>query len=236
MSDSLPPNVHVSTHPCLRAKLSQLRSQSTSSRDTNALVHEISTILGCEALAQSLKTTISGTDRTSLGHEFSVETISPEKIALVPILRSGLAMLPSLQSLLPTAYPIYHLGLFREPTTLEPVEYYNNLPFRPSTSPDAPPTSNAAASSLAIVLDPIIATGGTAAAAIQTLREWGVQKVIMISVLGAHDGLVRAAEQWAEEGRVEIWVGAVDGRVNERGMIVPGMGDVGDRLFLAIGK
>lgn len=84
------------------------------------------------------------------------------------------------------------------------------------------------------MLDPIIATGATAEAAIQLLREWGVQRVIMLSVLGSKPGLRRAAECWPEG--VEVWVGAVDEQCDERGMIVPGVGDIGDRLFLAIGK
>ena len=136
-------------------------------------------------------------------------------------------MCAAIQSLLPLPVPIHHLGLYREPTTLEPVEYYNNLPTSTASRKDEPIHT-------AILLDPIIATGGTAAAAIQTLRECGVHKVVMLSVLGTREGVVRAASEW-DEG-VEVWVGDVDERVDERGMIVPGMGDVGDRLFLAVGK
>lgn len=147
--------------------------------------------------------------------------------------------LTALNDLLPTAVPIYHLGLFREKLTLQPVEYYNNLPFhRSELSPASPasldPTTNTAASTLAVLLDPIIATGATAEAAIQLLREWGVKKVIMLSVLGSEAGVKRAAEVWKDG--VEVWVGAVDEKCNEKGMIVPGVGDIGDRLFVAIGK
>jgi uracil phosphoribosyltransferase len=98
----------------------------------------------------------------------------------------------------------------------------------PSNSP------NAGASELAILLDPVIATGGTCSAAIQTLREWGVKRVIVIAVLAALPGLVRAANEWPEG--VQIYVAGVDDEVNDRGMIKPGLGDVGDRLFLTIGK
>jgi hypothetical protein len=98
----------------------------------------------------------------------------------------------------------------------------------PSNSP------NAGASELAILLDPVIATGGTCSAAIQTLREWGVKRVIVVAVLGALPGLVRAANEWPEG--VQIYVAGVDEDVNDRGMIKPGLGDVGDRLFLTIGK
>ena len=128
--------------------------------------------------------------------------------------------------------PVYHLGLFREPTSLQPVEYYNNLPYHRPTSvnPDPFPIPD-----IAILLDPMIATGGTSSAAIQTLLEWGVKQVVLISVLGSNEGVRRAAEENGSES-VEIWVGDLDKQVNERGMITPGLGDVGDRLFLTIGK
>lgn len=123
---------------------------------------------------------------------------------------------------------MHHLGLYREPTTLEPVEYYNNLPEHiTSNNPEAP-------ASLAIILDPVIATGGTCAAAIQSLREWGASRVIVLSVLGAVPGVKRAAAEWPEG--VDIWVAAVDGELTPEGMLKPGLGDVGDRLFLTIGK
>ncbi|KAJ5585076.1 uncharacterized protein N7459_004876 [Penicillium hispanicum] len=236
---SLPSNVHISTHPCLQAKLPQLRSQSTTPRETRALVREIASILGVEAFANGLKLVKTGTDRTPLGVEYETKGIDPADLALVPILRSGLGMVEALNDLLPTAVPIYHLGLFRERITLQPVEYYNNLPFhRSELSPASPasldPSANTAAATLAVLLDPVIATGATAEAAIQLLREWGVQRVIMLSVLASEEGVKRAAGCW-EEG-VEVWVGGVDGQINDKGMIVPGVGDIGDRLFVAIGK
>jgi uracil phosphoribosyltransferase len=145
----------------------------------------------------------------------------------------------ALNDLLPTPVPVYHLGLFREKATLQPVEYYNNLPFHRSELSPASPASlnqgtNSAAASLAVLLDPVIATGATAEAAILLLREWGVKKVIMLSVLASEEGVKRAAGTWPEG--VEVWAGAVDQGVNEKGMIVPGLGDIGDRLFVAIGK
>ncbi|CAD6577646.1 MAG: hypothetical protein ASARMPRED_008354 [Alectoria sarmentosa] len=229
-SPILPVNIHVSNHPCLRAKLSQLRSKDANARETKSLVHEIALIVGCEALAKCLQTTSSGTGETPLGYTFSTETITPN-VALVPVLRSGLDS-SALQTLLPDPVPVHHLGLFREPTTLQPVEYYNNLPYHRPTSvnPDPFPIP-----SIAILLDPLIATGGTSSAAIQTLLEWGVRKVVVISVLGSEEGVRRAAEENGSES-VEVWVGGLDGQVDERGMIRPGLGDVGDRLFLTIGK
>ena len=130
---------------------------------------------------------------------------------------------------------VHHLGMFRDPLSLQPVEYYNNLPFaRPASSSGRGQTTNTAAASLAILVDPVIATGGTAAAAIQTLKEWGVERVILISIIGAQVGVTKASEEWPEG--TEVWVGAVDGELNDRGMIKPGLGDIGDRLFLTLGR
>ncbi|KAK4946483.1 hypothetical protein LTR66_003243 [Elasticomyces elasticus] len=285
MSSPLPPNAHVSTHPCLRAKLSQLRSHATNARETKLLIHEIATIVGCEALAHGLKSIDGAVDKSPLGYEFTAETISPSHISLVPILRSGLGMVdgilspvhlaiptnplyipttrtqfstrsyhtillktramlstdtknpPALQSLLPSPVPVHHLGLYRERSTLQPVEYYNNLPYhRPSqnASSSTPSTPTTSASDLAILIDPVIATGATACAGIATLRDWGVKRIIVCSVIASEDGLRRAAEEWSEG--VEVWVGGVDKETDDRGMIKPGLGDVGDRLFLTIGK
>ncbi|KAL1844405.1 hypothetical protein VTJ49DRAFT_84 [Mycothermus thermophilus] len=232
MSD-LPPNVHISQHPCLQVKLSQLRSKSTSPRDVKALIHDISLILGCEALAKTLSSAPGPTDVTPLGFEFPSQQLAPETISLVPILRSGLGMVEAIQTLLPNPVPVHHLGLFREPTTLAPVEYYNNLPNHAAGS-GASTDHSGQASRFAIVLDPVIATGGTCAAAIQTLREWGAQRVIVLSVLGAAPGVSAAANVWPEG--TEIWLAGVDPELTDRGMLKPGLGDVGDRLFLTIGK
>ncbi|KAI9765741.1 MAG: hypothetical protein M1840_007175 [Geoglossum simile] len=225
----LPSNVHISKHPCLHAKLSQLRSATTSSRDTNRLIHEIALIVGCEALAGAVEVQKTGVGKTPLGYEYTTQTLTTPSIAIIPILRSGLGMVEAIQTLLPSPVPINHLGLFREPTTLLPVEYYNNLPQSQATH-----NRNPSAASLAILLDPVIATGGTGAAAIQTLREWGAHRVLVICVLGSVPGLKKAAEEWSDA--TEVWVGAVDEEVDERGMIKPGIGDVGDRLFLTLGK
>ncbi|KAM7192813.1 uracil phosphoribosyltransferase [Rhypophila sp. PSN 637] len=222
----LPKNVHVSNHPCLQAKLSQLRSKSANARDVKALINEISLILGCEALAKGLTAVPGPTDTTPLGFEYATVQNSPESVSLVPILRSGLGMVEALQTLLPVPVPVHHLGLYREPATLSPVEYYNNLPNHNETG--------AGASRLAILLDPVIATGGTCAAAIQTLKEWGVQRIIVLAVIGAASGVTKAAEEWPEA--VDIWLAGVDEELTDRGMLKPGLGDVGDRLFLTIGK
>ncbi|GAB7354161.1 hypothetical protein MBLNU459_g4717t1 [Dothideomycetes sp. NU459] len=242
---SLPPNVHVSTHPCLKAKLSQLRSQSTSNRDTKALVHEIATMIGYEALASGLATEKGSKDKSPLGYEYTSDTIAPAHISLVPILRSGLGMVDANQrsfwppiallSLLPSPPPIFHLGMYREKSTLQPVEYYNNLPYHSASNASTSYSATTTPSDLAILLDPIIATGATAAAAIDTLKDWGVKRIIVCSVLGSRGGLEKVASEW-EGDFVQIWVGGVDDATDEKGMIKPGLGDVGDRLFGTIGK
>src|SRR5271156_4884720 len=107
-------------------------------------------------------------------------------------------MVQALQSTLPFPVSVHHLGLFRDPLSLQPVEYYNNLPFARPASSSSHLKTNTAAPSLAILLDPVIATGGTAAAAVQTLKEWGVDKVIIITVLGAVPGILKVADEWAE--------------------------------------
>lgn len=135
----------------------------------------------------------------------------------------------AVQALLPNPVPVHHLGLYREPSTLEPVEYYNNLPNHIAAG-----QPGAHASSLAVVVDPVIATGGTCVAAIQTLKEWGVKKIVVLSVIAAAEGVSRAAAEWPEA--VEIWVAGVDTELTPNGMLKPGIGDIGDRIFLTIGK
>ncbi|EXJ94247.1 uracil phosphoribosyltransferase [Capronia coronata CBS 617.96] len=222
MASTLPSNVHISTHPCLRAKLSQLRSKSTNAREVKTLVHDIALLLGAEALSDLPLETL-GTDETPLGYEYTHESIDCSQITIVPILRSGLGMVEAVQSILPAPVSIHHLGLFREKLSLQPVEYYNNLP-----------QSEASVAKLAIIVDPIIATGQTAVAAIQSLRDWGVEKIAVLSVLGAVPGVTRAAEEWPEG--TQVWIGGLDKELTDKGMIKPGLGDIGDRLFLTIGK
>ncbi|KXJ88728.1 putative uracil phosphoribosyltransferase urg2 [Microdochium bolleyi] len=233
---TLPPNVHVSIHPCVLTKLSRLRSQSTSARECKALVHDIATIIACEAFATSLTAADGPTDTTPMGFEYTTTTVNPRSISLVPILRSGLGMVEAVQQLLPDSVPVHHLGLYRDPSTLSSVEYYNNLPNHLTSSPSASAAGAGAdgPSELAIIVDPVIATGGTCAAAIQTLREWGVRRIVVLSVVAAAEGLRRAAQQWGEA--TQFYVAGVDAEITEKGMLKPGVGDVGDRLFLTIGK
>ncbi|KAI1123220.1 uracil phosphoribosyltransferase-domain-containing protein [Nemania abortiva] len=226
---SLPPNVHVSKHPCLLAKLSRLRSDETQAREVKSLVHEIALVVGCEAFASALTAVDGPKGKTPIGYEYTTTSTEPQEISIVPILRSGLGMVDAVQTLLPAPVPVHHLGLYREPSTLQPVEYYNNLPNHAAAN-----QPGAHVSSLAIILDPVIATGGTCVAAIQTLREWGAKKIVVMSVIAASEGVRRAAAEWPEA--VEIWVAGVDSELTPNGMLKPGLGDIGDRIFLTIGK
>lgn len=122
--------------------------------------------------------------------------------------------------------------MYREPSTLDPVEYYNNLPHHIPDQSD--PSDGSPASSLAILVDPVIATGGTCAAAIQTLKEWGAKRILVLAVIGAEDGVAKVAAEWPEG--CEVWVAGVDKGLTQEGMLKPGLGDVGDRLFLTVGK
>jgi uracil phosphoribosyltransferase len=146
-------------------------------------------------------------------------------------------MIDALSSILPLPVPIHHLGMYREKSTLQPVEYYNNLPYHKSSygadGKKVEGGSEGGPSELAIVVDPVIATGATAMAAVETLRDWGVKRVVVIAIMGSTEGVRRVAESWEN---VEVWVGGCDPETDERGMIKPGLGDIGDRLFLTVGK
>lgn len=145
-------------------------------------------------------------------------------------------MVGALQTLLPEPVAVHHLGMYREKSTLQPVEYYNNLPYHKAGSGGGGGGGDGGSpvSDLAIIVDPIIATGSTLCAAIDTLRDWGVKRILAVNILGCKEGVARAAEAWPEG--VEIWVGGCDAEMDERGMLKPGVGDVGDRLYLTMGK
>ena len=169
-------------------------------------------------------------DQSPLGYSYKCESVTPYKIALVPILRSGLSMIDAFTSLLPHPVPIHHLGLYREKSTMQPVEYYNKLHNHKSSTAD--PTQSSGPADLAIIVDPVIATGATACAAVESLRDWGVKKVIVCSVIASRGGLINVAKSW--DG-VEVFVGGCDAETDANGMIKPGLGDIGDRLFLTVG-
>ena len=207
------PGLHVSQHPAVQHKLSLLRNSSTEPKKFRELVREISWLLGYEALADAhvtqvrVQTPIEETDGARLA----------DRIGLVPILRAGLGMVDAMLELMPTA-EVWHLGLFRDEHTLRPVEYYNKLP-------------DSATVDLCLILDPMLATGGSATAAIEVLKRWGAVKPVRIKLLNliaAPEG-VRAVQQAHPD--VPIFAAALDRQLNEKGYIMPGLGDAGDRQF-----
>lgn len=200
----------VVDHPLVRHHLTDLRNVETSSDSFRNLVHKLTTLLAFDAtkpLTEKEKTIATPLCEMS-GHELD------QRIALVPILRAGLGMVDPILSLIPNA-EVRHLGFYRDEETAQPVEYYNKLPA------ENPPD-------VALILDPMLATGGSAIAACQTLQNWGVRKLSLLSILAAPEGI--AAVQKAIPS-INVFVCAIDERLNEQKFIVPGLGDAGDRIF-----
>ncbi|RDB22867.1 Uracil phosphoribosyltransferase [Hypsizygus marmoreus] len=208
-------NLHVLSHPIVNAELSKLRQASTAPKEFREGVHQISFILGIEATRTLEETTFRG--ETPVG-PFTGTAIKP-RIGLTPILRAGLGMTDALLSLFPAA-PVYHLGLFREKVTLQPVEYYSKLP-------PSPPVDQV------LLLDPLVATGGTACAALAMIVDWGIppKNIKLLSVLASKEGLKHVQSEYPD---LEIWVAGVDDTLTHEGIISPGLGDTGDRLFSTI--
>jgi uracil phosphoribosyltransferase len=206
----LPPAVHVSHHPAILHKLALLRDQRTEPKKFRELVREISWLVGYEALADARlrQVPVVTPMEETVGAELA------DRIGLVPILRAGLGMLDAMLELMPTAQ-VWHLGLFRDERTLRPVEYYNKLP-------------NSATVDLCLILDPMLATGGSATAAIEVLKRWGAVRIKLVNLIAAPEGVRAVTEAHPD---VEIHCAAVDRQLNERGYILPGLGDAGDRQF-----
>ncbi|GAA5858923.1 hypothetical protein JCM8547_007157 [Rhodosporidiobolus lusitaniae] len=206
--------ITVSSHPLARAKLSELRQASTPSYRFRTLLKEISGLLGVEATKD-----LEVTDVPNLSSpiaSFTGQQIAP-RVGISPILRAGIGMTDAFLELLPEAQ-VFYLGLFREKVSLSPVEsYYQKLPKQVTVD-------------TLYLLDPLIATGGTAIAAISILLDWGldISQIKLVSVLGSKPGLEKV--QAAYPG-LEIIVGGVDEELSAEGMVIPGLGDSGDRLF-----
>ncbi|KAJ7638684.1 armadillo/beta-catenin/plakoglobin [Roridomyces roridus] len=205
-------SVNVLTHPIANAQLSTLRKTTTTAKEFREGVHTISLILALEASRSLEEETF--TDQSPVA-SFTGTVVKP-RIGLTPILRAGLGMTDAVLSLFPEA-PIYHLGLFREKSTLQPVEYYSKLP-------SSPPID------MVFLLDPLIATGGTACAALSMIQDWGmsIKQVKLLCVLASQEGLNHVRAEFPE---LEIWVAGVDQTLTQNGLISPGLGDAGDRLF-----
>jgi uracil phosphoribosyltransferase len=206
----LAPTVHVSQHPAIMHKLALLRDARTEPKKFRELVREISWLVGYEALADARLRPISV--RTPLEETEGAELA--DRIGLVPILRAGLGMVGAMLELMPTAQ-VWHLGLFRDERTLRPVEYYNKLP-------------DSATVDLCLILDPMLATGGSATAAIEVLKRWGAARIKLINLIAAPEGVEAVTKAHLD---VEIHTAAIDRELNERGYILPGLGDAGDRQF-----
>ena len=204
-------NVHVLDHPLIQHKLAILRSKETSVKEFRELVNEISGLM-CYEATRNLPTV-----------EVDVETpickakcrmLAGKKLAIVPILRAGLGMVDAMVDLIPSA-KIGHIGLYRDPETHLPVEYYCKLP-------------EDIENRVVFVVDPMLATGGSAVAAIDFLKKHGCKNIIMMNVIGCPEGIKAVQEAHPD---VEMYLAACDEKLNDHAYIVPGLGDAGDRIF-----
>jgi uracil phosphoribosyltransferase len=203
-------NIHESQHPLVAHKLVRLRDQRTDSRKFRELVRELAALLTYEATVdlqtrpRRVETPLASVE----GQELKAN------IGLVPILRAGLGMVEGIWELMPSA-EVWHIGLYRDERTLKPVEYYNKLPIEPTVS-------------VCLILDPMLATGGSAVATVNILKRWGVTNIKFVGILAAPEGIAALQEAHPD---VPIFVAAIDDHLNEHGYIVPGLGDAGDRQF-----
>jgi uracil phosphoribosyltransferase len=203
-------NVFESTHPLVKHKLTRLRDKNTKPKKFRELVRELGALLTYEATADlaiqpvEITTPMAATTGDDL----------KEKIGLVPILRAGLGMVEGVWELMPSA-EVWHIGLYRDERTLKPVAYYNRLPVAPTVS-------------VCLILDPMLATGGSAVATVDILKQWGVHKIKFVGLIGAPEGIARLHEAHPD---VPIHLAAIDDHLNENGYIIPGLGDAGDRQF-----
>lgn len=201
----------VIDHPLVQHKLSHLRDERTGTKEFRELVEELATLLAYEATRDL---TLETTTVTTPICEAKTKTLSGKKLAIVPILRAGLGMVDGMMNLLPAAR-VGHIGLYRDPQTLKPVDYYCKLP------PDIKERD-------IIIVDPMLATGGSAVEGINVVKRAGCESIKLVNLIAAPEG-IKAVQ--AAHPDVDIFVAAVDEKLNDHGYIVPGLGDAGDRLF-----
>jgi len=204
-------NVHIMDHPLIHHKLAVLRNKETPVKEFRELINEISGLM-CYEATRNLPT-------VDVEVETPVATakckmLAGKKLAIVPILRAGLGMVDALVDLIPSA-KIGHIGLYRDPVTHEPVEYYCKLP-------------EDIGNRVTFVVDPMLATGGSAVAAIDFLKKHGCKNIIMMNIIGCPEGIKRVQEAHPD---VELYLAACDEKLNDHAYIVPGLGDAGDRIF-----
>lgn len=203
-------NVYPSPHPLVADKLAKLRHHDTDPKRFRELLREIAALLAYEATLDLQTEPI----EVPTPLEVAKGARLVEKIGLVPILRAGLGMVEGVWELMPSA-EVWHIGLYRDERTLKPVEYYNKLPVEPTVS-------------TVLILDPMLATGGSAVATVDILKRWGVRRIKFVGLIGAPEGISRLQQAHPE---VIIHLAAVDDRLNDAGYILPGLGDAGDRQF-----
>ncbi|HMQ53626.1 MAG TPA: uracil phosphoribosyltransferase [Anaerolineae bacterium] len=202
--------VFESSHPLVKHKLTILRNKITKPKKFRELIREISILLAYET-TQDL-TLEAAEVETPMGQ--ATGALMHEQIGLVPILRAGLGMVEGVWEMMPSS-EVWHIGLFRDERTLQPVQYYNKLPVSPRVQ-------------LCIVLDPMLATGGSAVATVDILKKWGAKRVKYMGIIAAPEGIKAMQDAHPD---VDLHLGVIDERLNEIGYIVPGLGDAGDRQF-----
>ena len=203
--------VSVIDHPLVQHKLSVLRDRRTGTKEFRELIYEMSIMLGYEATrGLALEDAVVETPLATA----NVKVLSDKKLGIVPILRAGLGMVDGITSLLPSA-KVGHIGLYRDPATLKPIDYYCKLP-------------DDICERDVIVMDPMLATGGSATAAIGVLKRAGCKNIKLMCIIAAPEGLKAVLEAHND---VDVVVACVDEKLNEHGFIIPGLGDAGDRLF-----
>ena len=203
--------VFINKHPLVQHKITRLRDKTTGTNEFRSLVEEIGMLMGYEALADLATEDIEV--ETPLERTLS-PVIAGRKMAVVPILRAGLGMVNGIQALVPTA-KVGHIGLYRDPDTHMPVEYYCKLP-----TPIEERTI--------VVTDPMLATGGSACDAIRMIKQHGGRKIKFMCIIAAPEGLERLRQEHPD---IQIYVGHLDRQLNEHAYILPGLGDAGDRIF-----
>lgn len=203
--------VQVMDHPMIQHKLGYIRRVEVGSKDFRQMVSEIAMLM-CYEATRDLK--LKDVTITTPICETTVKQLAGKKLAIVPILRAGLGMVDGMLTIIPAA-KVGHIGLYRDPETLDPVEYYCKLPADCSERE-------------VFVVDPMLATGGSCVAAIQMLKDKGVKNIRFMCILAAPEGLARLQEAHPD---VDVYVGALDEKLNDHGYIVPGLGDAGDRIF-----
>ena len=202
--------VFPSTHPLVRHKLTLLRDTHTEPKKFRELVRELALLMTYEATADLALVEKKVT--TPMGQAQGFELA--EKVGLVPVLRAGLGMVEGIWEMMPSA-EVWHIGLYRDEKTLRPVQYYNKLPVSPTVE-------------VCLILDPMLATGGSAVATVDILKQWGAKRIKYVGLIAAPEGIQRLSTAHPD---VPIHVAAIDERLNDIGYIVPGLGDAGDRQF-----